>query len=394
MKSRFLARAKPKTFDHDDIIGPSGHLRHDVFMRAVSHLNKKSTPGFPFFNVRTNEDVNLMQLYDEVDTLLLRWLKRDHDWTQFDPRNPNDAILLYREGWVLPSRVFVKGEATSESKMARLVFGTSVVLQTLGRIIFGDYLSGVVESWGEQPHKVGIDFSSEQGLRKFTEFMDKHFFNEGNTDTFESDDIQGWDFMPRQFFHESWHEAYMDVAGATEFHRVLQTAYMHALTYTLCVDSDLVLHHSPFFHRQSGEVLTHLQNCDERGTVSLMDIICSSDPLTWNFDRLVCKIRETENGDDCIEKANDHRFSRKLGIVITDCVTQTPLEVNFCSQVFFRAKKGDVFKRRPDSLHKLMYHLIASNSAEQIAGIMSNLVDHPAYNLMLSIRVLSGPITA
>ncbi len=385
MKAIFAQREAPKTFEEHQVFDSLGNLRLDVFNRAWTHINLKSTPGFPYFDCNTNREVDLLELYEDVNRTLRLWIEEPL-YEDLDYLDPATRLKYFWSGHTHLAKVFIKGEPTPLSKVARNIYGASLIMNMISRILFGDYINSVKESWGVASHKVGIDFYSPAGLGKFTQFFDKLRHRKPGHCDIVSDDIQGWEYQGRSWMHIAWHKAYMDRAKATEFHRKLQTCYMMAELLTMILDSDGIIHSLPFFIVLSGKSTTHLQNSDERASLARVDSglsvhlleIASNINLWMQSDN---SVTHSTNGDDCFgifPKGCKFEFSTGLGFVHTDVQTHTPLEVNFCSQIFFRNTVHEDFKRKPDGLAKLLYNMLAADSKDASVDVLLQFEHHEA----------------
>jgi hypothetical protein len=368
MQKLFNERPPPPTFDVGDVF-VDGKLRDDVFMRAYSHVRGDSTPGFPLnYTYQYNEEVPLMLLRDEVEGIMKKWLSISV--SDFEDMDNIECLLL---GYSMPASCFVKGEPTKKSKIARLIFGLSLIMNVVARIIFGDYLNDVAQTWTTASHKVGMDMYTEDGLNKLSMCFDRLFNNETATQKVFSDDIQGWEFQVRKWMHWSWHAAYMQRANATKFHRRLQTCYVLAERKSLIIDSEGYIHDPGMFIMFSGKPTTHLENSDERAALAKVD-----NGTFWMDSSTV-----STNGDDCLMHRsvdfNEELFSEHLGFVHTDVSLQTPHRINFCSQLFIRnaaLHKGMI--RVPDGLSKSFFNAVVNDTLESRSGISMHINDHPA----------------
>jgi len=376
MSSIFAQREAPRTFDYEDLFNLEGDLKLSVFNAAWTHINLKSTPGFPYFDVSTNREVDLLELYTDVNRTLKLWLNEPID-EDLDYLDPATRLKFFWSGHTHLAKVFIKGEPTHVSKIARNIYGASLIMNMISRIIFGDYISKVKESWGTASHKVGIDFYSDQGLVTFSKFYNVLVNRLKPNEEIYSDDIQGWEYQGRDWMHIEWHQSYMHRARATDFHYQIQTCYMMAELLTLVLDSDGIIHSLPNFIVLSGKSTTHLQNSDERAALAMVDsgVNVKSVMLAERIDEWAHDSpSHSTNGDDCfgIFPSNcKFEFSTRLGFVHTDVVTHSPFEVNFCSQVFFRTSIKEPFKRKPDGLAKLLYNILSAETRDgSVDGVM------------------------
>lgn len=365
----FSQRPPPRTFKPSDVFGEDGNLRMSVFSRAFAHVNPTSTPGFPFLKVASNSMLNPMDVYTAVNDLIKKWTLFS-DFTL-------DARELFLRGYAPPAHVFIKSEPTGESKIARLIYGVSVILNVIARIIFGDYLTSIATTWYTASHKVGLDFNTSSGLDKLRSFTRTLAASQKKLGCqLVSDDIQGWEYQCREWMHKAWHDSYLKSAKATMFHKHLQSVYAHIERNTLIMLSDGELYRLPFFIRLSGVVTTHLQNSDERSALADTD-------LCFEFNVVPEKlplITSMTNGDDCVRlKGPRNDISTGLGFVHTD-VREEDLDgvFNFCSQEFFTSEPG--LLRRPGSLAKSVYNLISRKDVDDgFHAIMLYIMTHEKF---------------
>lgn len=379
---------KPPTFDRDDVIGEDGDLRVDVFERALKGVNPDSSPGFPFYEYAKNRDVPAQLVYDAANALLKNWESNDGMmWLDdLEELNLNKRTEMFLLGLALPSTVFVKGEATKIEKIARLIYGVSLVMNVIGRILFGSYLASVTTTWDSATHKVGLDMYTSSGLKRLKAFFDvlkaskKTLEDLGGLPYFVvSDDIQGWEYMARLWMHFAWHKEYLHSASATPYHRALQRRFMVAEAHAFVVDSDGILHAPPTYYTASGKILTHKQNSDERAALAELD-----------FGTEVFSIpTEATNGDDCLALAwhtdVERLESTRLGFVHTDIAVQNFDMLTFCSSDFFEVQSK--LTRKPHGLAKLVFNVVTSNSLESVLGTLSQIENHPAYTAVVGLHV-------
>lgn len=388
MDIMFTQTEKPPTFEEADLF-VDGHLRRDVFYRASTHLNPSSTPGFPFFDVPSNDQLNLEELYVAVDGLLNNWLTADRDHVKELIRK-RDFVQLFKEGVVPVAHIFVKSEPTKKDKIARLIFGVSVLMNVIGRILFGDYLTNVKKSWSTAAHKVGMDFASESGLQQLGGFF-KELAKTAELlgCKVSSDDIQGWEYMGRTWAHTSYHRAYLDAAHATAFHRRVAGMYMAVETCQLFMLSDGQVVMLPFYITPSGKVLTHIQNSKERGALAMTDL-CFELGITKPKEHPVLSKRPVcaTNGDDCNRcmKGSAPSWSSKLGFVHTDVFEEDLLTAfHFSSQLFYWQENGTL-QRRPDSLVKGAYNLLCSDESDSaFYDTLLYMVNHPGWRPLMAL---------
>lgn len=375
MDHLFAQRAPPSTFDMDDIL-LDGNLRQNIFHRAVAQLNPTSTPGFPFFNISANSQLNMLDLYTEVNQLLKRWLAYEE--------GNDDPVAFFRAHLAPPAHVFIKSEPTRSDKVARLIYGVSVLTNVIARILFGDYLLSLTDSWYTASHKVGLDFSSPEGLELFRKSLVPMVkTSRASSLKVISDDIQGWEYQVRSWMQEAWHASYLKRAQATSFHRKLQNVYALVERNTLVRLSSGELIQPPFYFRMSGVVTTHIQNSDERAALAMLDLSHEFE-LAPNLEELYT----VTNGDDCLRLSTNATsdYSRTIGFVHTDRVVQD-LQVmfNFCSQQFFY--EDGALKRFPDTLVKTAFTLLSVDdySDPSTLDVILHAYLHPKFRTLMKL---------
>lgn len=363
MRKQFVLRQPPSTFTYSDVFDENGNLRQGIFDRACSHLNPKSSPGFPYSKYATNADVPRSELYMDVNDMLKRWLSA----VMPDELNYTNEqkLWFFNNGLAPPAQIFVKSEPTKSDKIARIIYGLSSLMNVIARILFADYLQSVNETWGLCSHKVGMDMYTDAGLKTLHDNIQTIFHSVPDSEVI-SDDVQGWEYMDRPEFQVIWHEVYMGCANATPFHRMLQTAYACVERAMLIVDSDSYVHSLPFYITFSGKVTTHLQNSDERAALAEVDY----GTYKTNLQTTVT------NGDDCLAarpRYSKPEFSTSLGFIHTDEVVQTIQHLNFSSQHFITSQGSGKTVRIPDGVQKAVYNILCGPSDESYNGVMIHL---------------------
>jgi len=401
MAGLFQQREAPPCPAFGDIFDSHGNLKHDVFDRAMTHINMQSSPGFPFMDCPTNADVDPLRLYEHVNATLKLWIAdpittdNAHYYScQYDKR-----LQYFWSGHTFPASCFVKSEPTDVNKRARLIYGVSLIMNVISRILFGDFMTHIVESWGSASHKVGLDFSSEAGLLTFSNYVNRMYREKAVETVLMSDDIQGWEYQSRSWMHTIWHHCYWAYAGLlkdpTSKIMDLYRSYMLAEMFQLVLDSDGFLHSLPFYITLSGRATTHIQNSDERAALSKVDAFLAYLRMTGRASLQIDKLpekthiarREMTNGDDCCAMMHGApEWSVGLGFVHTDVAAQTALRLNFSSQIFFRGSTTEVFRRKPDSLAKLVYNLLAADTIESAVDILKNFEQHEAYIPLMALH--------
>lgn len=373
MNTLFKALPRQRPIQSHEIFLPDGRLRVEVFMRAFARVDPKSTPGYPYMHISTNAQLDLVDLYRETNKLLSMWRTVD---------KPTDTITAINSGYAMPAHVFVKSEPTKMEKKARLIYGTSIIMNVIGRILFGDYLDSIVRMWDVAAHKVGLDFNTDDGLKRFLSFYRKLY--KDTHGLLVSDDVQGWEYQSREWMHAIFHEAlryHMDVQLMW-----LYEAYEHAEKMQAFVTSDGDINIPPFFIMLSGKILTHFENSMERAALALMDAYLAGNITLDELKNSTLTLTST-NGDDCLGPVGNlepaQLYSSLLGFVHTDIIACTEDFFVTCSQIF-RVTAGKL-GRCPDSTAKSLYNLLATNDAGACMDIMHYLETHQAYPLICTM---------
>jgi len=397
----FSEREPPRTFMQSDLIDSNGDLRRSVFDNAVSHLDPKSSPGYPFTHLEKNEEVDPLELYQFVNETLKTWDKVEpFNLVRLSAFNYADRVALCELamlcGFSWPTSLFIKGEPTKEEKVARLIYAVSIVMNIIGRILFGDYLGHVKTTWTHATHKVGMDFSTQNGINHTCAYYQSMTTNthEDGRDSVVADDIQGWEYQERASMHFTWHRCYLRAAKATSFHRRMQLCYAVAEHLSLMMDSDGYFHCKPFHTMDSGKITTHLQNSDERAALALMDYCMSRPGLTPGMSP--AQMMSTSmgyllppqgamvmtNGDDCVTvKGPGVPHSSTLGFVHTDIVECTPALFYFSSQKFYL--DGVEWKRVPDSLAKSVFNILVCGDLSSLFDILAYIQGHEGFGAVV-----------
>lgn len=356
MDGLFNQRPPPPTFDHGDVFDSDGDLNPEVFRCAVTHIKSSSSPGFPFHFSPRNETINLIELYEAVNTLLGNWkvLMNNDDFLNMpilegEPRQEFARALLVNN--IAPcASVFIKSEPTKMDKQARLIYGVSILLNIISRIIFGDFLNELTDSWYTTCHKVGMDFTSDPGLQKLSSYaakMEQCRASLPGRAKIVSDDIQGWEYQSRPWMHRAWHDSYLTRAKATDFHRRLQTCYARVEEYVaIAFDRQVLV--PDFYITLSGRVTTHVQNSDERAALAFVDLVHEMKTVgLMPPEDLAMQPYTMTNGDDCnrIKYGNTASITEQLGFVHTDVHDEDlTAGFHFSSQFFhYEAGSFDVY---------------------------------------------------
>lgn len=379
MEKLFNQGHQPYRIEYWDVFR-DGRLRVDVFERCWQQIDKQSTPGYPFLGYSKNADLNPLDVYNLMDSTLRLWILDPIDCDLSEVLDPELRIHYYSTGHLFPAKIFIKGEATDISKIARPIHGLSVIINGIARILYGDYLNKCKDTWFVEAHKVGMDFNTHEGLTKLTYFYDNLLSMKreleaitGRKLKIECDDVQSWEFQVRAFMVLTWHKHYKKRANASPFQQFLISCYVYHELLQLAIDSDGYVHSYPFFVRMSGVVLTHKENSDERSALFKAD-----QHLHW-----ADYPTDMDNGDDCdgIKFHEGIEESTTFGFVHTDRKECDEFTFYFSSQEFYRETTqvdgvSTVFKRRPDGVHKLLYNLLAADGLTAALDIMQNVSNH------------------
>jgi hypothetical protein len=379
------------------------HLRQDVFHRALSHVTPSSSPGYPFLEA-TNEEVDLKRLYDLVDRCLGFMVG-----TQPYATDPDDVVAEILSGIRFPNSSFIKGEPTSQTKIARNIYGDSLVSNVITRILFGDFLLELPKTYQITSHKIGLNFTDDSGLTQLEFCFRKHLAGE----TVISDDAQGWEYMVPPLFLDRFLRAYTrcnlqnNVNLSPEAKRRytrLMSRFCMFLNHKVCLDSDGYLHLLPFWIVFSGIVLTHALNSFTRAAMARVDRSYIHKSVLARFPEFCpflassgcIATREATNGDDCvftvdvqqelIPPASEWPSSRLLGFVHTDITYSSwdlsyGVRFDFCSQRFILSQ--DSLQCRPLDIHKTFYNVLKNvddGNQEGIDGGLSYLARSMAYS--------------
>lgn len=366
-------------------------LRRSVFERVLSECKPNGMPGYPFVYLESRVcDLHPDQLYNTLNDLLNKWIEYDFTEALALPE-PARTLTMFRDGVLFPATAFVKSEPTKMDKIARNIFGVSVIMNMVSRILFGDFIARLTSSWGEVEHKIGIDFYTREGLERITNFHVKLFQNAANWNRdIVSDDVQGWEYMDREWMHDLWHNMYLkhacelvvDPDNGSRWivgdHDPRVAKLYHA--FRICdklapiMFSDGTFTVKPFYICLSGRYLTHAQNSNSRAALGMMAAVGEVDFSDHLFADVICET----NGDDFVGFEGDPDVYGSLGFVLTDRVKQTIDNVNFCSQRFVRDATGRTL-RMPDGLAKLFVNAVHAQERSDYYDCIMNMVSHPAF---------------
>lgn len=330
--------------------------------RIWSKINKSSSPGFPFADYPTNEDVGIVTAFEAVEEQLRKWWQyqdiQRHEQFKNSDREERCRMLL-RLGLAPPASSFIKGEPTSKTKVARVIYGTSLITNIISVMCYGGFLDGLKDTWDVSDHKVGLDMYTEEGLKKFETYLRDLFKDQetGERARVMSSDVQGWEYQVREWMFMKRIRAYCHAMdGNYYFHKWLISYSAFIEIHTCVIDSAGYVHCLPFYITFSGKRDTHFGNSFDRAALARLD---EDEPVDY---AVACT-----NGDDCLNKfvkpLNEPRISDRLGFVITDREEQTLEKFNFCSQEFTLGEDGHLM-RRPESIAKIAYNFLSSQDSQ------------------------------
>jgi hypothetical protein len=381
----FNQRPPPDAYSRE-VLFPEGRLNRKLFDKACCSLNMDSSPGYPFVYIwRENSMVDLDWLYILAEELLLKWMN-----IKLDDFENLEALEAFKMGLVFPAMSFVKGEPTAWMKIARLIYGVSLVTNVVGRMLMGEYLIHLPKTNKECQHKVGLDMYTQPGMEDLFKCYDKlHDLAEKMGKPVVSDDIQGWEYQTRLFMSRTWNDCYIDrMRGENELdgvHEHLLRCYQKANEKTLIIDSDGNVHKLPIYITLSGKPTTHIENSDNRD--ALADAINGFDELS------AFELPSLANGDDCAEIDVHPNMYEEFGFVVTDRVHQTRNEFNFCSQKFLRL--GGKIVRVPDGLAKSFFNaMLASDKYDALIGIFAHVQYHPGMRAFVDAVTLAHKLNS
>lgn len=372
--------------------GNTDTIPESIFMEAYGSVDKDSTPGYPFDFYSTNADVPLILLKEKVDEVWSLLHSEDFDDIfDFDPEAEADEVMaqkmanLFREGKVYPASVFVKSEPTGKSKIARLIYGDSLVMGIIARILFGSFITKLPKVQELTNNAIGIDFTSEEGIQSYARKL-RSKITLG--DFVVSDDVQGFEYMTP---YRAWYAFCVSFIEALDifidvhpdvFRLYERYAKMTAARLVILSDGEVLL--LPFFITLSGIYVTHAFNSHWRAMLATLDLSTYYRRNGVNEKR---KLRTHDsNGDDnwcsSVIRVDTHLWgeaSRAFGYVHTDVHTnrwQPGATIEFCSQefkLFSCSSREWNIGVRPTGVEKSIYNLlnaVARGDVESIIGLM------------------------
>lgn len=428
-------RAPLKHHKRTALFNKLGNLRFDVFERAYFKSNPTSSPGFPlglYFD--ENKEAHLRG--DET-SLLYKCVSdffKKIDAITMEDLIKEDAYELLREGLLFVAHTFVKGEPTGVHKVARLIYGCSLVKSVIDRIVFGDYIENLPNEWDRAEHKVGMDMYTEEGrqrlFRQYSFMYDKCVAS--GFDCMASNDISGYEYSCTQENCLMWHSAVAtsgcancscDSCRCDPLESRLEDNYAYMVGAEKGEDSDALVENCWFadlilkmgvvdarslfiqtsdgellyldnvFLRFSGLLKTHIQNSDERSAMaySAMDDTARGHDA-YEAERAAGSVLNMTNGDDCIEPhmqidtLEDVQVTYdRFHVKITDLVIQTRNRMDFSSNVFVKLPDGRV-ERYPANIGKMLFGcLVEPNNDVSVLGVLANIQGHPGWRSFLKI---------
>lgn len=356
--------------------GSIDEVPHSVITAAFQQIDPRSSPGFPFESAAQNSAVNLNELHQHVAHVWSLLNRPDFDELfSFDPEAPTDENFLrvvgdlYQQGHIYPASVFIKGEPTGKSKLARLIYGNSLVLNVVSHILFCDVINQLPSTQLEGHHSIGLDFLSEEGVDAFANKL-RAILPLGSHVV--SDDVQGWEYMVRYFMWEMFCRAFIHSIQKvlnkhdTRITRIYRNWAKFTATRLVCLgDGTLVV--LPRFWNLSGIYETHFFNSETRSTLARLDAkyAAAEDGLD-SF-----RPGTDSNGDDnfsyypkYIDPERWGGYSKLLGFKHTDVFVdcwKPGGRIEFCSQdIVLRGVRSDgsyAITMEPHSVAKSVYNM-------------------------------------
>lgn len=351
-------------------------LRRDVFDAVLAKVDSTSSPGFPFYNIGSTNASFKVPGYNQELLYASCVILAFHLWFS-DTGSPDSIDMLNR--LLFPANVFIKNEATSKSKIARLIYGTPLNLLIIMRIIFGAFLDSSIHTFEFSSHKVGMDMYTDEGIVKIINSYKNMVSACPNTQNVSSD-VQGYEYACSIAMHFAWFDAYY-VSSTKPFgiHVPHDLFYVNCLTNLslflsrpfVCFDDGILLVNEDYFVL-SGLLITHRMNSDTRAGLSRMLTSCPS----------------MTNGDDCNENIPLEWDSvrvrseyNSLGFNITDVDFNPPGSFSFSSQIFYLS----TLNRVPISLTKSIVNFAFCKTVEAREEIRWFVRPHPCYSELFEL---------
>lgn len=332
----FLCHGVQATRDDLVTLGASRIRIDDAAWKVLFNiLDKTKSPGSPYVNA----GICTIGSFPEE---LLRNCVEERLWSlyQADAETVKNmtAMECAIEGLCDPAKVHVKDELTKMSKVARLIYGASVVDRLVWQLLMHDYLVALPQKAYDKRScsAIGIDFNKGDEFRSGVQGIAANFSEGVNL---SSDDVEGWEYMVDESMQAAYHTAWMR-SSCGQYGPILRKVYA---TFALidCKAPAVVLSNGrvfefPFHIQCSGKLNTHNGNTVLRASVGS---ICLYDEYQYyptielgcDFPMPTSKC----NGDDYLGAANQRSALNyaMLGFVLKPEVVDEKA-FSFSSHVF------------------------------------------------------------
>lgn len=389
------------------------YLDPEGFEDALYYIKKTGNPGLPFVGegIVENQHVDLDLLENLVLTMLI-----------LASIGSTPCICC---GSFYPPLTFVKSEPTKKDKVARIIYGVSLVYNVFCRLLFGEMLEMASYDYSETCHKVGMDFNTQEGLQRFFDaYHSMYDIAEIMGLKIKSNDIRGWEYSVKPEMNKIWHACRIEAAYVTHSNDVTprytrDTMRYHLVVNRFCIayeSSRIVCHSngklsfSKNYVQWSGKPSTHLENSDQRAALAMVangfmecyELIEKPRVVETPFGLcFFSNIRQLEvvhrgieydelvywgsplaatNGDDCLEIYSEEsdKWYKENGFTITDDRVMDYDVVYFCSQKLVYDNEEIQHYHVPDGIAKILYNLFAATDPAAVNGILYHLRYHPA----------------
>jgi hypothetical protein len=360
-------------------------FKDEVWAMLYSKIEMDKSPGSPFVNAgfRTNGDIpqEMLRRCVEERLTLLHFLGKGHSTSEWDLDQFTSEELVAHNA-MDPVKVHVKSELTKLSKVARLIFGHSVIDRLIWQWLFFDLLNDLPQRWKDPKNasSVGINFNEAGALIDLFQRMQRMKPKDYHL---ASDDVRGWEFLVLGMMMRAALEVYAEKCGRKgSVASVVLDAMIELMTdhNAVLAFSDGELWTAEFVFMLSGWLLTHIINTVMRAALAMM--VCfklGSDEYLPSFDEPFQKA----NGDDCFGYATSLSAEnyRRLGFYVTPEML-SEMRFSFCSQIF------DVPRRTsyPESVMKIVSNYTFNlDELEQYFQIREVLRSRPDADALIHI---------
>lgn len=354
-------------------------------------LDASKSPGAPFANAgfRTNGDIpqdmlrecveeriNLL-LFMEEDTTTDEWLPESRTMSEWAAYGVED-----------PVKVHVKAELTKKQKVARLIYGQSVISRCIWQWLYNDLLKKAPYRWtsSKNASSIGINFEDAHmlidvitGYRSELPLM--RAYSGLQSLDIASDDVSGWEYSVQPIMIDSAlgvvEEHSIKYAGNTlssKVHWSLRELFVS--NPAAIVFSDGFIDEAPFVFLPSGWLLTHIINTVMRS--ALANLVLFKLDLDEDCSKRLILPRpyQKANGDDNIGFVSEHSLEgyRKLGFK-TEREICTERYFGFCSQIFDCLKRVCYPETVLKTLSNFTFNVDSSEIYSQVRFVMKNRPD-------------------